>query len=146
MFENINLYDLYNDVFQEIHELEELLYSKSYNKDFYKNISKLLTVAKILDLVDDKDEINITTYKMNDVLKLISIYEFKYEIKFKEKEDEYFYYWEYQNKDVCIKFSLSKLNDTLYIGNNKRGTIVQSEKDIDWEFSNRLFNDDGNGI
>ena len=146
MFENINLYDLYNDVFQEIYELEELLYSKSYNKDFYKNISKLLTVAKILDLVDDNDEIKITTYKMNDVLKLISIYEFKYEIKFKEKEDEYFYYWEYQNKDVCIKFSLSKLNDTLYIGNNKRGTIVQSEKDIDWEFSNRLFNDDGNGI
>lgn len=146
MFENINLYDLYNDVFQEIHELEELLYSKSYNKDFYKNISKLVTVAKILDLVDDKDEINITTYKMNDVLKLISIYEFKYEIKFKEKEDEYFYYWEYQNKDVCIKFSLSKLNDTLYIGNNKRGTIVQSKKDIDWEFSNRLFNDDENGI
>ena len=83
---------------------------------------------------------------MNDVLKLISIYEFKNEIKFKEKEDEYFYYWEYQNKDVCIKFSLSKLNDTLYIGNNKRGTIVQSKKDIDWEFSNRLFNDDGNGI
>ena len=146
MFENINLYDLYNDVFQEIYELEELLYSKSYNKDFYKNISKLLTVAKILDLVDDNDEIKITTYKMNDVLKLISIYEFKYEIKFKEKEDEYFYYWEYQNKDVCIKFSLSKLNDILYIGNNKRGTIVQSEKDIDWEFSNRLFNDDGNGI
>ena len=146
MFKNINLYDLYNDVFQEIYELEELLYSKSYNKDFYKNISKLLTVAKILDLVDDNDEIKITTYKMNDVLKLISICEFKYEIKFKEKEDEYFYYWEYQNKDVCIKFSLSKLNDTLYIGNNKCGTIVQSEKDIDWELSNRLFNDDGNEI
>ena len=142
----INIKDLWDNLFNELLELDCFGLS-SNNHELYRNISKIYQISKILDIVDNENDIKIKYYQKKEVDNLIKQIEVKFNLKYEFVEDEKNYNWKCELRIYKQKFILSKLNNVLYweddnhLNNSK---LIQSNEEAFGMVDNWLLTSYGN--